>query len=206
MEIRTVNRLVVQILLHSSALWCPILWQRLNHPDIKPLFYVYSVNFLDATLRSITYRLILQINYRQYSARQAIRPYLYALLIVANNTLIIVSSNQLVTNLAIDNILSMNLAQINQSINLSPPAAITGSSLRAFSLTRVVVDVNQLVQEVLDGGHAAQDDGMERRHPLLFAVTQLEAKVPDTLQGLDSAKTPVNIQHTHILSDFSRPR
>ena len=51
-------------------------------------------------------------------------------------------------------------------------------------LTAVVVDVDQLVQEVLDGRHAAEDDGVERRHPLLLAVTQLQAQVTHALQGL----------------------
>lgn len=44
-----------------------------------------------------------------------------------------------------------------------------------------MIYVNQLVQEVFDRGHAAQDDGMKWRHPLLLSVTQLKTQVPDAL-------------------------
>lgn len=59
-----------------------------------------------------------------------------------------------------------------------------------------MLDVNQPVQKVLDGRHAAQDDGMEGRHPLLLAVTQLETQVPDTLQCLQSVNMMVSVQQT----------
>lgn len=53
--------------------------------------------------------------------------------------------------------------------------------LTVFSLTNFMIYVNQLVQEVFDRGHTAQDDGMKWRHPLLLSVTQLKTQVPDTL-------------------------
>lgn len=56
-------------------------------------------------------------------------------------------------------------------------------------LTDVVIYVDQLVQEVFDGGHAAEDYGVKRCHPLLLPVTQLKAQVPDTLQRLVTIKT-----------------
>lgn len=57
------------------------------------------------------------------------------------------------------------------------------------SLTDVMIYVDQLVEEVFDGGHTAEDYGMERRHPLLLSVTQLKAQVPDTLQCLATTET-----------------
>lgn len=50
-----------------------------------------------------------------------------------------------------------------------------------MSLTNVVINVDQLVKEVFDRGHAAKDDRVKRCHPLLFPVTQLEAQVPNAL-------------------------
>lgn len=72
------------------------------------------------------------------------------------------------------------------------------------SLTDVVIYVNQLVQEVFDGGHTAQDDGMKRLHPLLLSVTQLKAQVPDTLQCLPTTKTQCSV-NTHIFSTSNPP-
>lgn len=79
---------------------------------------------------------------------------------------------------------------------------LISSPCRVFvltSLTDVMIYVDQLVQEIFDRSHAAQDDGVKRRHPLLLPVTQLKAQVPDTLQRLATTKTqpPLNT-HTHI--------
>lgn len=62
-------------------------------------------------------------------------------------------------------------------VSYIPPLVV----FTVFSLTDVVIYVDQLIQEVFDGGHTAEDDGMKRRHPLLLPVTQLKAQVPDTL-------------------------
>lgn len=88
---------------------------------------------------------------------------------------------------------------------------LISSPCRVFvltSLTDVMIYVDQLVQEIFDRSHAAQDDGVKRRHPLLLPVTQLKAQVPDTLQRLATTKTqhPLNT-HTHLhRSDLQHQR
>lgn len=82
-------------------------------------------------------------------------------------------------------------------------SSVFGVVFTVFSLTDVVVDVDQLVQEVFDRGHAAEDDGMERRHPLLLPVTQLKAQVPDALQRLATTKTQHHTNtHSSSTSDL----
>lgn len=54
----------------------------------------------------------------------------------------------------------------------------------SWRLTVVVIDVYEFVQEVFDRRHAAQDDGMQRGHPLLLPMTQLKAQIPHALKSL----------------------
>lgn len=103
----------------------------------------------------------------------------------------------------------VNISPQSNSIVLHNPDTISAWSLSCSCLTKqdsrlgfwlqvwwsvqchtnIMINVNQFVQEVLDRGHTTEDDGMKRRHPLLFSMAQLQAQVANTLQCLTTKST-----------------